>query len=47
VGHHCAQPLHDRLGLPGTVRASAYLYTTPADLDRLVEGLEQARALLA
>ncbi len=47
VGHHCAQPLHDRLGLPGTVRASAYLYTNPADLDRLVEGLEQARALLA
>jgi cysteine desulfurase/selenocysteine lyase len=38
-GHHCAQPLHRQLGIPATTRASFYLYTTKADIDRLVEAL--------
>jgi cysteine desulfurase / selenocysteine lyase len=44
VGHHCAQPLHRRLGLRATTRASAYLYTTRAEVDRLVEGVHDAIA---
>ncbi len=43
TGHHCAQPLLRRLGVSHCCRASAYLYNTPADLDRLVQGLEDAR----
>jgi cysteine desulfurase/selenocysteine lyase len=43
VGHHCAQPLLTRLGLAGTCRASLYLYNTERDIDRLVEGVAQAR----
>ena len=43
AGHHCAQPLMDRLGVPATARASFGIYTTPAEIDQLVEGLEDAR----
>jgi len=43
AGHHCAQPLMDRLGVAATARASFGVYTTPAEIDRLVEGLEDAR----
>jgi cysteine desulfurase/selenocysteine lyase len=43
AGHHCAQPLMDRLGVPATARASFGVYTTPEEIDRLVEGLEDAR----
>lgn len=39
-GFHCAQPLHEVLGLPPTVRASFYLYNTREDVDRLAESLE-------
>jgi cysteine desulfurase/selenocysteine lyase len=39
AGHHCAQPLHDRFDLSATARASFYLYTTKAEVDKLVEGL--------
>lgn len=39
AGHHCAQPLHERFDLPATARASFYLYTTKAEVDKLVEGL--------
>jgi len=39
AGHHCAQPLHRRFGLAGTTRASGYLHTMTADIDRLIEGL--------
>ena len=39
AGHHCAQPLMDRLGVAATARASFGVYTTPAEIDRLVEGL--------
>ncbi len=43
AGHHCAQPLHDRFGLPATARASFYLYSTEAEVDRLAEGLYKVR----
>ncbi len=43
AGHHCAQPLMDRLGVPATARASFGVYTTTEEIDRLVEGLEDAR----
>ncbi len=45
AGHHCAQPLHDKLGLSATARASFYVYNTTADVDRLAEGLEAARKI--
>lgn len=38
-GHHCARPLHERLGVQSSVRASSYLYTTHEEIDRLVEAL--------
>jgi cysteine desulfurase/selenocysteine lyase len=38
-GHHCAQPLHKKLGLTATNRASFYLYNLKAEVDRLVEAL--------
>lgn len=43
AGHHCAQPLMDRLGVAATARASFGIYTTPEEIDRLVEGLHDAR----
>ena len=43
AGHHCAQVLMDRLGVAATARASFGVYTTAAEIDRLVEGLEDAR----
>jgi cysteine desulfurase / selenocysteine lyase len=43
AGHHCAQPLMDRLRIAATARASFGVYTTPAEIDRLVDGLEDAR----
>lgn len=42
AGHHCAQPLMDRLGLAATARASFYVYTLPEDIDALVQGLHKA-----
>ena len=41
TGHHCAQPLMERLGIPGTVRASFALYNTKAEIDVFVEGLKR------
>jgi cysteine desulfurase/selenocysteine lyase len=43
AGHHCAQPLMERLGVTATARASFGVYTTPEEIDRLVEGLADAR----
>lgn len=43
VGHHCAQPLHRRLGLSASTRASAYLYNTTQDVDRFLEELAGVR----
>ena len=45
VGHHCAQPLMDFLGIAGTVRASFGLYNTRADIDRLIDGLDEVREI--
>ena len=41
TGHHCAQPLMDRLGITGTVRASFALYNTKEEIDTLVEGIKR------
>ena len=41
TGHHCAQPLMDRLGVLGTVRASFALYNTKEEIDALAEGIER------
>jgi len=46
AGFHCAQPLHERLGLAATARASFYLYDTREEVDRLVEGIQKAQAWL-
>jgi cysteine desulfurase/selenocysteine lyase len=43
TGHHCAQPLMDRFGVPATARASFALYNTHADVDALVAGLHRVR----
>ncbi|WP_308416645.1 cysteine desulfurase [Streptomyces sp. AJS327] len=43
VGHHCARPVCLRYGIPATTRASFYLYSTPAEVDALAEGLEYVR----
>ena len=44
VGHHCARPTCLRYGIPATTRASFYLYTTPAEVDALIDGLYQVRS---
>ncbi len=46
AGHHCAMPLHDKLGLTATTRASFYVYNLLAEIDRLAEGLDKVRELL-
>jgi cysteine desulfurase/selenocysteine lyase len=43
AGHHCCQPLMQRLGVAATNRASFYLYTLPEEVDRLAEGLRRVR----
>jgi len=44
AGHHCAKPAHARFGVQSSTRMSSYLYTTPAEIDALVEGLEYTRS---
>jgi cysteine desulfurase/selenocysteine lyase len=44
AGHHCAQPLHRKLGVASSARASLYLYNTTDEIDALVRGLEKVRA---
>ena len=46
-GHHCARPLHDRLGVQSSCRASVYLYTTHEEIDRLVEALDYTGAFFS
>ena len=46
-GHHCARPLHDRLGVQSTTRASAYLYTTREEIEALADALAWARDFFA
>ena len=47
IGHHCTQPLHDKLGVPATARASFYFYNTRAELDRFIEVLQKVMKLLS
>ena len=42
AGHHCAQPVMERFGIPATVRASFGMYSTREEIDRLVEGIKKA-----
>jgi len=46
-GHHCAMPLHNKLEVNASVRASLYLYNTKEDIDKLVEGLKKAVRILS
>jgi cysteine desulfurase/selenocysteine lyase len=45
AGHHCAQPLMERLGVPATTRASLYVYNTTEDVDALIQALEKAKGV--
>lgn len=47
AGHHCAMPLHTRLSVPATVRASFYLYNDEKDVVKLVAGLKKVRKILS
>ncbi len=47
AGHHCAQILMRRLGVPATARASFYLYNTTEDVDRLIDALRRAEEVFA
>ena len=44
AGHHCAKPAHARFGVQSSTRMSSYLYTTPGEIDALVEALEYTRS---
>ncbi len=46
AGHHCAQPLMRRLGVPASTRASFAVHNSVADVDRLIEGLARVRTTL-
>ena len=43
AGHHCAKPAHKRFGVQSSTRMSSYLYTTPAEIDTFIEGLEYTK----
>ena len=45
AGHHCAMPLHQKLGIPASSRASFYLYNTKEEVDKLVIGLNKVRQI--
>ena len=47
AGHHCGRPLHQRFGVSASTRASSYIYTTSAEIDALVVGLEKAKRFFA
>ncbi|HAI90095.1 MAG TPA: cysteine desulfurase CsdA, partial [Alcanivorax sp.] len=46
TGHHCCMPLMDRLGIPGTTRASFSIYNTLEEVDRLFQALEKVKSFL-
>src|SRR5262249_29243840 len=43
AGHHCCMPLHEKLGVPATVRASFHCYSQPEEVDAMIAGLHRAR----
>ena len=45
AGHHCAMPLHDKLGIPASTRASYYLYNSVTDVDRLVDSIYRVKEI--
>jgi len=45
AGHHCAMPLHQKLGISASARASFYVHTTPAEIDKLVASLNRVRRI--
>jgi cysteine desulfurase/selenocysteine lyase len=45
AGHHCAQPLHEKFGIPATTRASFYLYNFKEEVDKLVEGMYRVKEI--
>jgi cysteine desulfurase/selenocysteine lyase len=45
AGHHCAQPLMERLGVPATTRASLYVYNRRDEVDALIRALEKAKGV--
>ena len=47
TGHHCAQPVMDRFGIPATTRASLALYNTRSDLDALVKGIRKVQEIFS
>ena len=47
TGHHCTQPLMDRLGIPGTARASFAVYNTKEEIDKLVAGIDKVKKMLS
>jgi cysteine desulfurase/selenocysteine lyase len=47
AGDHCTQPLHDKLGVPASTRASVYVYNTYEEIDAFVDALDDARQLFA
>jgi cysteine desulfurase / selenocysteine lyase len=47
AGHHCAMPLHEKLGIPASARASFHCYTVPEEIDTLVRGLHRALKVFA
>ena len=47
AGHHCAQPVMRRFGVPATARASFAFYNTRAEIDALVRGLRRVRTVFA
>ena len=47
AGHHCAMPLHEKLGIEASTRASFYLYSTLEEVDALVDGIYSAKRLFA
>jgi cysteine desulfurase/selenocysteine lyase len=47
AGHHCAQPLMRRLGVPATARASVWVHSTPDDVTALISALQHAKTLFS
>ena len=47
AGHHCAQPLHEKFGIPATTRASFYIYNTFEEVDKLVDGIYQVKKIFS
>jgi cysteine desulfurase/selenocysteine lyase len=45
AGHHCAMPLHDKLGIPASTRASYYLYNSVVEIDKLIDSLYRVKKI--